>query len=161
MIFSNMDTQIWIIGQILVDVIMVGLLVWFVRFHYRRRTEWRSYEMVIHKSETILREMEKISHVLEKNLEEKKELSRNIMEQLDQGMTRAQDAYRQISGVIPKSSHALEQYSTPSRSRENLRSSIRVLMQKGLSREEAAHHLNISVSEIDLLLKWPPPGKKE
>ena len=116
--------------------------------------------MVIHKSETILLEMEKISQVLEKNLEEKKVLSRNIMEQLDHGMTKAQDAYRQISEVIPKSSDAMKQYSTPSRSGEHLRSSIRALMQKGLPKEEVAHHLNISVAEIDLLLKWPPPGKQ-
>jgi len=117
--------------------------------------------MVINKSETILQEMEKISRVLEKNLEEKKELSRNIMEQLDHGMTKAQDAYRQISEVIPKSSHSMKSYSPPSRSGEHLRTSIRTLMQKGLPKAEVAHHLNISVAEIDLLLKWPPAGKKE
>jgi hypothetical protein len=81
------------------------------------------------------------------------------MEQLDHGMNKAQDAYRQISEVTPKSSHALKQNSTSTRSRENLRSSIRALIQKGLPKEEVAHHLNISVAEIDLLLKWPPPGK--
>ena len=111
--------------------------------------------MIIRKSETILQEMEKISRVLEKNLKEKKVLSRNIMEQLDHGMTRAQDAYRQISDILPKSNQALKPYATPPRSREHLRSSILSLMEKGLPKEEVAHHLNISVAEIDLLLKLP------
>ncbi|MFZ7113262.1 MAG: DUF6115 domain-containing protein [Desulfatiglandales bacterium] len=142
-----MKTQIWIFSQIAIDVILVLVLFWFMRLQRRRQLDWQEQEAVIQKSEVILSEMRDISRSLEKNLEDKKELSRRILDQLEQGLKRAEESYHQISEIIPNSGGRMPQQ------REHTRSSVLALLEKGLSKEEIARHLNISVGEIELLIK--------
>ena len=148
-----MKTQIWIISQIAIDVIMVLVLFWFMRLQRRRQLDWQEQEQVIEKSEAILSEMRDISRSLEKNLEDKKELSRRILDQLDQGLKRAEESYHQISEMIPHSGSNRMQQQSPVQQREHTRSSVLTLLEKGLTKEEIARHLNISVGEIELLIK--------
>jgi hypothetical protein len=147
------ETQIWIIGQIFVDVVLVVLLLWFVKFNDKRTIPWQDFETVFQKSESILYEMREISLALEKNLEEKKALSRHILEQLEEGMKRAEESYRQICNIVRKSGAAVSEGSLSSKGTSQMRSSINALSAKGLSKEEIAQHLGISVGEIELLIK--------
>ncbi len=151
-----METQIWIIGQIAIDLLMVMLLLWFLKFQKRRQMTWQDHEAVIQKSAAILSEMQDISRSLEKNLEEKKALSGQILEQLDQGLKRAEESYRRLSEIIPKSGNPLSQQGVVKDS-SNTRSSVLALIEKGLSRKEIGRHLGISVGEIELMLKLKPP----
>jgi len=153
-----MVTQIWIVGQIIVDIIMVALLLWFVRFNFKRRTPWKDYETVFQKSETILSEMRTISHELEQNLQEKKDLSRDILKHLEQGLRRAEKSCEQIRTTIPKPDLSLSDQPGPRTDTNQTRSSVKALLGKGLPKEEIARHLGISVGEIELLLKLQPKG---
>ena len=148
-----MDAQFWVIGQIIIDVIMVALLFWFARLQFRKQPPWQEFKAVIEKSESILSEMEQLGQGLEKNLAEKKKLSRHILEQLDQGLTRAQRNYEQIQKVLLETTNPLSDRAVPAKDREHTASSIKALLAKGLTREEIAQHLGISVAEIELIIK--------
>jgi hypothetical protein len=148
-----MDAQFWIIGQIMIDVIMVALLFWFARLQFRKQPPWQEFKAVIEKSESILSEMEQLGQALEKNLAEKKKLSRHILEQLDQGLTRAQRNYEQIQKVLLETTNPLSDRAVPAKDNERMVSSIKTLLAKGLARQEIAQHLGISVAEIELIIK--------
>ena len=148
-----MDAQFWIIGQIFIDVIMVALLFWFARLQFRKQPPWQEFKTVIEKSETILSEMEQLGQALEKNLAEKKKLSRHILEQLDQGLVRAQRNYEQIQKVLLETTNPLNDRTLPANANQRTVSAIKTLLTKGLSREEIAQQLGISVSEIELTIK--------
>jgi hypothetical protein len=150
-----MEPQVWIGIQIFIDLIMVAVLAWFLRSHSRIRMSWQDHEMVIQKAESILAEMRQISQALETNLQEKKELGKHILAQLDQGLERAEETYLQISKLNPRPGHPMGQ-ADPMKDADRTRSTIHTLLRKGLSREEIAQQLGISVGEIELLLKLQP-----
>ncbi|MFH1491612.1 MAG: hypothetical protein ABII06_22100 [Pseudomonadota bacterium] len=154
-----METNVWIIVQVVIDVIMMCILFWFLKSHYKSQITWQNHEDVMHKSEAILSEMIEISHTLEGNLAEKKALSRDILEQLDRGLKRAEEAYQKISGIIPKSGIPQSESSKGRQDTEQTRFTVKALIEKGLSKGEISHHLGISVGEIDLLLKLQPMNK--
>ncbi|MBW2609904.1 MAG: hypothetical protein JRC68_06135 [Deltaproteobacteria bacterium] len=148
-----MEAHSWIIGQIIIDIIMLSLILWFIRFHFKRNIPGQDIGVTFQEPEAILSEMRQISRTLEKNLEEKKELSRHILRQLDEGLKKAEDRYQQIQKII-------REYSTNSayqpgilKDARQARSSVNALLAKGLSRKEIAQHLGISAGEIELLLK--------
>lgn len=153
-----METQIWIIGQIAIDAIMVALLLWFLKFQSRRQISWQEQESLIRRSESILSEMREITLSLEKNLDEKRTLSRQILEQLDQGLMRAEASYKQFADLLPRSGNNMADPSGPAKDTAQTRNSVYSLLKKGLSKEEIARHLGISVGEIDLMLKLHPSG---
>jgi hypothetical protein len=154
-----MEAQSWAIAQIVVDILMVALLLWFLRSQHKRHISWQDYERVIEKSETVLSEMGEISRVLDRNLQEKRDLSHQILEQLDQGLKRAENSYRQISEILPKSANTLTGDPAPRKEANRTRSSVLALLKKGLSKEEIAKHLGISVGEIELLVKLRPQSE--
>lgn len=154
-----MNTQIWIIGQIAIDIVMVLLLLWFLRFQGKRQLSWQDHETVIRRSEVILNEMKEISRSLEKNLEEKKVLSRQILDQLEQGLKQAEESYQRIADIIPRSCGTLPQSSASAKDNHQTMSSIQALLEKGLSKGEIARHLGMSVGEIELLIKLTAPKK--
>ena len=151
-----METDVWIISQVIIDIIMMLILFWFVRSHYRRQLHLQSHEAVLKRSEAILSEMREISLVLDKNLEEKKALSRDILEQLDQGLKRAEEACQQISKIAPRTVGHLSERAHTAKEPDYIRSSVKALLEKGLSKGEIARHLGVSVGEIELMLKLRP-----
>ncbi len=153
-----MEIQYWIIGQIVVDFMMLALLLWFLRVQSRHQLTWQDHEAVIQKSASILSEMREISLDLEKNLEEKRALSQHILDQLDQGLEKAEESYHQLSGIIPASGRAGRSgQQSVGEDGTHTRSSVMALLDKGLSKEEIGRHLGISVGEIELMLKLNPP----
>ncbi len=148
-----METQIWIIGQIIIDIVLVALLLWFIRFHYKRYGTKHDFGAAFRRSEAILSEMKQIGQALEKNLEQKKELSGHILGQLNEGLKRAKDCYRQINKINREYSMNITDQPIPLKDSNHARSSINALLSKGLSKEEIAQHFGVSVDEIELLLK--------
>jgi hypothetical protein len=151
-----MAPQVWIGIQIFIDLVMVGLLVWFLRTYGRRQTSWQDHESVLRKSQVILEEMKEISGVLEANLKEKKELSARILAQLEQGLNRAEACSVQISRILPQPGRPAAASPDPIRDAERTRASVDALLAKGVAKEEIARHLGLSVGEIELLMKLRP-----
>lgn len=156
-----METDVWIIGQIVIDIIMMCIIFWFVRSHYKKQLTLQNHETAMQKSEAVLSQMREISLVLERNLEEKRALSRDILEQLDQGLKRAEKAYLQISKIIPKAGGPLSKPNHTAQDTDHISSSIKTLLEKGLSKGEISQHLGVSVGEIDLLIKLRQIKKME
>ncbi|MBW1720719.1 MAG: hypothetical protein JRH13_07450 [Deltaproteobacteria bacterium] len=151
-----METQVWFVLQIVLDLVMVVLLLWFLKFQSKRRISWREQEALINRSESILSEMKEISRALEENLEEKRILSKRILERLDQGLKRAEESCKQITELLPKTGSGISGNSGSLEMGRRERDSIRSLLKRGLSKEEIARHLGISVGEIELMLKLDP-----
>ena len=75
-----MDIQLWIIGQIAIDALLVGVLVWLIVAGNRRRIrDSEAQSRALQRSEEILAQMREIVHELDGNLEEKRELFSEVM----------------------------------------------------------------------------------
>ena len=149
-----MDAQTWVIGQIVIDVIMVSVLLCFLRLYSRGQLSWKNHTAVLNKSEELLSDMRSISDDLERNLREKKEISRSILEQLDHSLRRAEESHRQLSKIASVSSSGVSrETSFVEDDADQLRSSVASLLDRGLSKEEIAKDLGISIGEIDLLIR--------
>ena len=150
-----MSLQLWIVGQIAVDVLLVGILLWLIVAGNRRKNrDFEARNEALQRSEAILAEMQNITRELESNLEEKRELTRRLMGRLDETLERAERRYEQLNQLFD----ATEAVST-TRDRISLkesrgtRESIRSLLDQGLTKEEVAQQLDLSVGEIELFLK--------
>ena len=42
-----MDAQMWVIGQIVIDVIMVSVILWFLRLYSRGQLSWKNHAAVL------------------------------------------------------------------------------------------------------------------
>ncbi len=154
-----MSPHFWIGIQVFLDLLMVALLLWFLRFFYRQDASWRDHEKAIAKAEVILGEMREIGRVLENNLEEKKHLSSRILTQLDQALKKAEESHERISAILPQI-HLVSSSQPIAKDPEKTRSSVHALFEKGLQKEEIARHLGISQGEVELMMKlWPPERK--
>jgi hypothetical protein len=151
-----MAPHFWIGAQVFLDLLMVGLLVWFLRSFSRQQASRHDHEAAMRKAEAILGEMREVSKVLDANLKEKKDLSTRILTQMDQALKRAEESYSRISSILPKVGRVDSPQSDP-RGPEKTRASIYALLEKGLDKEEIARHLGIGTGEIELTMKlWPP-----
>jgi hypothetical protein len=149
-----MDAQMWVIGQIVIDVIMVSVLLWFLRLYSRGQLSWKNHAAVLDKSVELLSDMRTISDDLEMNLREKKELSRSLLEQLDRALRRAEESHRQLSKIASVSSTGFTRDTAIlAEDADQLRSSVDSLLDKGFSKEEIAKDLGVSIGEIDLLVR--------
>lgn len=151
-----METQSWIISQIVIDIFMAALLFWFIRYRAKAKGVDNNLGMEFERSDKILSEMRELSRQLDKNLEEKRELSRIILGQLDEGMQRAEEAYKQFQNIIRDYSPDRVPIPDPLADSRRIKKSVKALLKRGLSREEIAQYLGISVGEIELLIKLQP-----
>ena len=55
-----MAPQVWIGVQVFIDLVMAGLLVWFIRTYGRRGTSWQDHEEAARKAQVILEEMDRM-----------------------------------------------------------------------------------------------------
>ena len=151
-----MEAQSWIIGQVIIDLFIAALLVWSIRLHFKDNSKSIDSEKIFAKSEKILSDMNELSQSLDKNLEEKRELSRKTLRRLDEGLRRAEDSFQQIQKLIREFGAKVNPQSEIMNDTQKTRSSISRLLDKGLSKEEIAHLLGISIGEIELLSKLQP-----
>jgi hypothetical protein len=156
-----MNATILIIGQILLDFIILFLLIGFIR-HSRKQKRVKGLSVDdVQTAEFLLKEMREITADLGKNLEQKKHLSRDILAGLDGGIERAEQIVMKIERINEAYGHQLGERPSPLSDKEQTRSSIRALMAKGFSREEIVRLLGISLGEIELLMKFEPQETDE
>ena len=148
-----MDIQTWVIGQTAVEIIIIFLLLWFIKSHMTMRKKNNDLSTLFEKPEQILAEMRELTRQLDKNLEEKKEISNRILGQLDAILEKADQSYMQLQNIIKEySSIPVHSFNSEQDSRR-VRTSVNDLLKKGLSKQEIAQQLGISVGEIELLIK--------
>jgi len=149
----GMEIQNWIMVQMVIDLVIACLLLWFIRLNIKSKKTDSDPDEAFRRSEAILAEIRELSLSLDKNLEEKRKISTRILGQLDETLEKAEDACRRVKdaakdlGANPGGSKNLHKNS------DQIRSSVKALISKGLPREEIAQHLGMSVDEIDLLIK--------
>lgn len=149
----GMEMQNWIMVQMVIDLVIACLLLWFIRLNMKSRRPDSDPDEAFRRSEGILAEIRELSLSLDRNLEEKRKLSARILGQLDETLERAEEACRRVQdaardlGATPGGAKNLPKNS------DQIRSSIKALISRGLPREEIAQHMGMSVDEIDLLIK--------
>jgi transcription initiation factor IIE alpha subunit len=149
----NLEPHTWIIGQVIIDVMIAGLLLWFIRYYYKSQKADLDFNAALLRAEAILSEMDRISKGLEHNLEEKKRLSRRILNQLDEGLQGAEECRRQLENTVQQYITRIDHTPAVAKDAGQARTSVKALLEKGLTKEEIARHLEISIGEIELLLK--------
>jgi hypothetical protein len=149
----SMSPYTWITSQLFIDVVMAGVLLWFIRYYYKREKPEQNYEAAFLRAEKILSEMDRISIGFERNLEEKKRLSRQIIDQLDAGLQKADVCHQQLEKMVLHSDSIINHAPPLSKDTNQVCQSVKALLDRGLTKEEASRHLEISIGEIDLLLK--------
>lgn len=148
-----MELQTWILAQILIEILIVILVLWFIRSHLALRKKNENLSILFRDPENILMEMKELTRRLDQNLEEKKELSGRILGQLNEVLEKADDSYKRLQGIIKEYSSSSLRNIKAEQESNKVRTSVNNLLEKGLSREEIARNLGISVSEIELLIK--------
>lgn len=148
------NMQLWIIGQIAIDLILVGVLVWLI-ISRKQRGDAHSplYEEELRKAEEILNQMREVTAELEVNLEEKRKLTKGLLGRLDETLNRAELRYKQLNDLFESTDSASIRDKVSIGKSEASRESIQALLAKGLTREDVARRLGISVGEIELLMK--------
>ncbi|MFC1891142.1 hypothetical protein ACFLZT_02000 [Thermodesulfobacteriota bacterium] len=149
-----MEAHSWIIGQIIIDIIIGGSLLWFLKSHHKERKPGQELRDALLESETLLSEIRQISISLDKNLEEKRELSRRILGQLDEGLGKAAKSYQQLQKLLRDYGTSLPPQNGALDNTEKARASVNGLLAKGLSKEDISRHLGIPLGEMELLLKF-------
>ena len=156
-----MDLQLWIIGQIAIDLLMGAVLLWVLVSGYRHRArEGQERRQAAERSERILAEMNAITRELEENLEEKRELTTRLLGRLDESLARAEKRYDQLQELSRAADSASKRDTVSVNPTRSTKESIRSLLERGLSKEEVAQRLNISGAELDLFLKLGDKGGK-
>ncbi|MGD8385791.1 MAG: hypothetical protein PVG49_01525 [Desulfobacteraceae bacterium] len=156
-----MDIQLWIIGQIAIDLLMGAVLLWVLVSGSRHKTrEGEERMQAAERSEKILAEMNAIARDLEENLEEKRELTSRLLGRLDESLARAEKRYEQFQDLFDAADSASKRDTVFVNSSLSTKDAIRSLLSKGMSKEEVAQRLSISVGEIDLFLKLRDKGSK-
>jgi hypothetical protein len=148
-----MDIQTWVIGQSLVEIVIIGLVLWFIKSHNAMRKKNADMSALFERPEQILSEMKEVTRLLEKNLEEKKEISRTMLGQLEDILKRADRTYNELQSLMKEYSSTPVNAHPTTQDSKRMHTSVNDLLKQGLSKEEIAGKLNISVSEIELLIK--------
>lgn len=148
-----MEIQTWITGQIAIEIILICLMLWFLKSHLTMRKKNSELNSVFEKPEKILAEMRELTRQLDKNLEEKKEIGNKILRQLEDILKKADRSYSQLQGIMKEYGSQPAHSNYTGHDSQRIRRSVNDLMDDGLSKEEIAQQLGISVSEIELLVK--------
>jgi hypothetical protein len=148
-----MDIQNWIMAQMGIDLIIVVVLLWFIRFNIKGKKPDNNLDEKIRKSEAVLVQMRELSLSLERNLEEKRRQCLTTLDQLEEACERAEESYERIKNAARDIGANPERSKNTAKSSDQIRSSVNALIAKGMPREEIAQHLGMSVDEIDLLIK--------
>jgi hypothetical protein len=156
-----MDIQTWIIGQSIVEIVIICLVLWFIKSHIAMQKKNARMDTLFERPEQIISEMKEVTRLLEKNLEEKREISRRMLGQLEDILKRADHTYNELQGLMKEYSLRPLNASPAAQDSIKMRTSVNDLLRQGLSKEETAKRLGISISEIDLLIKLNKRQKKE
>jgi hypothetical protein len=153
-----MDIQNWIMAQMGIDLIIVCILLWFIKLNMKGKRPGSELDEKLRKAEKTLAQIRELSQNMEKNLGEKQRQGRSMLEQLDESVERAEQIFERVKNAAKDIGANPERSKNVPKNSEQMRSSVKALLAKGLPREEIAQHLGMSVDEIDLLIKLKMPS---
>jgi Ni,Fe-hydrogenase I large subunit len=146
--------EFWTLGQIVIDVILVGILVRLIISGKRHRKGLSGeHEAEFERPGELIEQMRRITAEMEGNLEEKRELTNRLLGRLDEALKRAEKQYRQLNDLFEETGEPSNRHRVPPDPPGRMHQSIRALMDKGLTAEEVARRLGTPVGEIELFLK--------
>jgi len=148
-----MEIQNWIMVQMVIDLVIACLLLWFIRLNMKSRKADSELDEAFRRSEAILDEIRELSLSLDKNLEEKRKISARILGQLDETLERADEACSRVRDAARDLGANTAGSKNLPKNSDQIRSSVNALISRGLQKEEIAQHMGMSVDEIDLLIK--------
>jgi hypothetical protein len=148
-----MEIQNWIIVQMVLDLFIACVLLWLLRLNMKSKGADNEQDEMFRKSQGILAEMRALSLSADRNLEEQERRSRMILEDIDEAIRRAEDICIRLNDSTKDLGANTERSKNVPKNSDQVRTSVKALIAKGLSREEIAQHLGMSVDEIDLLIK--------
>ena len=154
-----MEFKALVIGQFVLDLIILGILILLGRFYLNRKAVVADFNRTVEKSMALIKEMEALGESLQGILEEKREITRRLIEDLDSRLQKAQVIRDEIKRVTDKStgSAGSERADVKISATREL---IDKLLAKGLSKEEVAKHLGLPAGELELIMKLKSPAKK-
>jgi len=153
-----MDIQNWIMAQMGIDLIIVCILLWFIKLNMKGKRPDNELDEKLLKAERTLTQIRELSQNMEKSLGEKQRQGRSMLEQLDESVERAEEIFERVKNTAKDIGANPERSKNVPKNSEQMRSSVKALLAKGLPREEIAQHLGMSVDEIDLLIKLKMPS---
>ncbi|GEM_PF-2065423 len=151
-----METQVWAIGQLLIDVALLAIILFMARARLDNKEKPQS-EGEVERIGILLEEMKRLGADLENNLKEKKELTDSLMGELEKRLEQAEEIAERLDRLV-------EVYKAEDRLKEakqkamvDTRKTIETLLEEGLTKEQVSKRLSIPVGELDLILKLQSP----
>jgi hypothetical protein len=148
-----MDTHLWIIGQIVIDLIILFFLVATFRLYHKRHLSMEKFQVASQKWEGLLAEMRRITTSMEQNLGEKKRLTQDLLAELDRRMVEADRASVHLRDALLLWERRTAEPEAGELHDDSTRRSIKTLSAQGLDKQEIAKKLKVPVGEVDLMLK--------
>jgi hypothetical protein len=158
---QGMDIQYWIMAQMVIDLVIACILLWFIRINMKTKRTGADPDEALRKSEGILAEIRDLSLNLDRNLEEKQRVSSMILEELEDTIERAEETCNRVRDAAKDIGANQDRSKGMPKNSDQIRASVKSLISKGLPREEIAQHLGMSVDEIDLLIKLQTHSGRE
>jgi hypothetical protein len=146
-----MALETWIAGQILGDLILLGLLCYVV-FRLRQR-EVRVEAGGDANAAVHVEEVRRLHRDLEKNLAEKRTLSARILTQLDRRLASAEQTSRKLEALLVQSREGPDGGGREDFGENDRRAAITALAANGMSAAEIASILRLPLGEVTLTLK--------
>jgi hypothetical protein len=146
--------EFWIVGQLVVDIVLLFLFVYLVRTINHRssgnisdKTVGRLREVM----EPVLRDAEKVAKKFESQLKTKQQTIRKLNEYLDD-RTISLNLLLNRAELYLEESQEKDKKTAPKLHVVDQQKEIIALAQKGLDSEKIAKQLSISVGEVELVL---------
>jgi DNA-binding NarL/FixJ family response regulator len=146
--------EFWIVGQIIIDIVLLLLFFYLIRMTNSPRSVNISTNTVGKLTEAIeplLRDAERVATAFESQLKEKHQIVRKLNEHLDDRIL-SLNLLLNRAELYNKEFHEQDKKSQPKSRVANQQKLIVRLAQQGLDSESIAKKLSISVGEVKLVL---------
>ena len=147
-----MGWQEWVAGEMLVDLVLLGVLSYLI-FRLRQQKVGAG-QVVEDKSSRVVKEIQQLHGDLEKNLSEKRTLTKRILARLEHRLSSAEELSRNLEGLLAQAKKLNPGGNWQDKPAEDTRqSAVMALGAKGISAAEIASILQLPLGEVTLMLK--------
>jgi hypothetical protein len=149
-----MASQALVLGQIVVDLVLLALLSYLIFRLLPRKVDVANDG----ESATLVRQAGELRSELERNIEEKRQLTTKFLADLDERLIRARDVRDRLEHLLSRANGSgigRNQGSEPSR-----RAAALALAARGVSAGEVASILELPRGEVELMIKLQQPPRK-
>ncbi len=148
-----MELKALVIGQFLLDLIILGILFLIGRFYLNRKAMAADFQSTMEKSIALIKEMELLGKSFQGILEEKRKLTNRLIADLDTRLHKAELIRDEIKKVTDISTGSHDGIQEGRYKMAEARSLAEKLLAKGMAREEVAKYLGVPTGELDLIIK--------